>query len=52
MWGQQGPQKVAQAVGSCNSHVDTQRGDKLTVQHVSILTPQHNQTLLLCLSEK
>lgn len=49
MWGQQGPQKVAQAVGSCNSHADTQRGDTLTVQHVSILTPQHNQALLLCL---
>lgn len=47
MRGQQGPLKVAQAVGSCNSLADTQHGDTLTVQHVSILTPQHNQAPLL-----
>lgn len=52
MWGQQGAQKVAQAVGSCNSAADARRGDTLTVKHVSILTPRHNQALPLCVCEK
>ena len=52
MWGQQDVRKVARAVGSCNSHADTQRGDALTVKQVSILTPTHGHRHFSCVSVK